>query len=234
VGTVQIAPHDVQLGIMTCSQCLGIERFFDEAVARRELRRYRRRGPAKTTRMLVEGLARQGVAGATFLDVGGGIGAVHHELVAAGAAEGTCVDASPAYVEAARSEAAERGNAARVRYDLGDFVDLQSEVGAADLVALDRVVCCYPDMAALVDATATRARQAYGLVYPRDTRFVKAMIAILNLVQRLRRHPFRVFVHPTSEVEGRLRAAGLERASRATTFMWQVVVFRRGRPQVVA
>jgi SAM-dependent methyltransferase len=219
---------------MSCPQCVGIERFFDDAVARRELRRYRRKGPAKTTRMLVEGLAREGVDGATFLDVGGGIGAVHHELVAAGAAEGTCVDASPAYLEAARSESAKRGNAERVRYVLGDFVELQSEVGAADLVALDRVVCCYPDMAALVDGTATRARRAYGLVYPRDTRFVRIMIGMLNLVQRLRRHPFRVFVHPTSEVEARLLAAGLERATRATTLMWQVVIFRRLRPQLVA
>jgi SAM-dependent methyltransferase len=218
---------------MSCPQCVGIERFFDDAVARRELRRYRRKGPAKTTRMLVEGLAREGVDGATFLDVGGGIGAVHHELVAAGAAEGTCVDASPAYLEAARIESAERGNAERVRYVLGDFVELQSEVGAADLVALDRVVCCYPDMAALVDGTATRARRAYGLVYPRDTRFVRIMIGMLNLVQRLRRHPFRVFVHPTSEVEARLLAAGLERATRATTLMWQVVIFRRLRPQLV-
>jgi magnesium-protoporphyrin O-methyltransferase len=218
---------------MSCPQCVGIERFFDEAVARRELRRYRRRGPAKTTRMLVDALAEHGVGGATFLDVGGGIGAVHHELVAAGAAGGTCVDAAPAYLQAARTEAAERGSAERIRYVLGDFVELQSEVGAADLVALDRVVCCYPDMATLVDATAARARRAYGLVYPRDTRLVKAMIAILNFVQRLRRHPFRAFVHPTSEVEARLLAAGLERATRATTFMWQVVIFRRVRPQVV-
>jgi magnesium-protoporphyrin O-methyltransferase len=230
---VQIPSHDVQARRMSCPQCVGIERFFDEAVARRELRRYRRRGPAKTTRMLVDGLSREGVEGATFLDVGGGIGAVHHELMAAGAAEGTCVDASPAYVEAARSESAERGNTGRVRYVLGDFVDLQSQVGAADLVALDRVVCCYPDMAALVDASATRARRAYGLVYPRDTRLVRIMIGMLNFVQRLRRHPFRVFVHPTSEVERRLRAAGLERSARATTIMWQVVIFRRLRPQVV-
>jgi magnesium-protoporphyrin O-methyltransferase len=214
---------------MTCPQCTGIQRFFDERVARRELRRYRRKGAAKTTRMLVEGLARHGVAGSTFLDVGGGVGAVQHELVSAGAAGGTSVDASPAYVEAAREEAARRGYAERVRYLVGDFLDLQAEVGEADVVALDRVVCCYPDMPALVDATVGRARRAYGLVYPRDTRLVVLMIGIMNFVQRVRRHPFRAFVHSTSDVEARVESAGMRKAMHENTVFWQVVVFARPR-----
>jgi magnesium-protoporphyrin O-methyltransferase len=212
---------------MTCAQCSGIEGFFDDRVARRELRQYRRKGPAKTTRMLIDALAREGVAGASFLDVGGGVGAVQHELMATGAAGGTSVDASPAYLAAAREEATTRGYADRVRYLAGDFVDVQTEVGQADLVTLDRVVCCYPDMAALVDASARRARRAYGLVYPRDTRLMKAAIWMLNLVQTLRRHPFRAFVHPTSEVEARVESHGLAKATLARTLLWQIVVFTR-------
>ena len=45
---------------------------FDDRVARRELRRYRRRGPAKTTRMLLDALVTDSARGRTFLDVGGG------------------------------------------------------------------------------------------------------------------------------------------------------------------
>jgi magnesium-protoporphyrin O-methyltransferase len=224
---VQIPLHGVQVRSMTCAQCVGVQRFFDAKVARRELRRYRRRGPAKTTRMLVDALAEEGVAGASFLDIGGGIGAVQHALAAAGAAGGTSVDASQPYLEAARDEAALRGYAERVRYVSGDFLDVQDEVGPADLVALDRVVCCYPDMAGLVEASARRARRAYGLVYPRDRRFVKAAIWTLNLFQRLRRHPFRVFVHATEDVEARVAAQGLSKARHARTFFWQVVVFTR-------
>ncbi len=212
---------------MTCSHCVGVESFFDARVARRELRRYRRKGPAQTTRMLVDALVQQGAAGASFLDVGGGIGAVQHGLMAAGAAGGTSVDASPAYLEAAREEAQQRGHAERIRYLSGDFLDIQSQVESADLVALDRVVCCYPDMAGLVDASARRARRAYGLVYPRDRRLMKMAIRVLNFVQRLRRHPFRVFVHASSEVEARIQAQGLSKAMHVRTFLWQVVIFMR-------
>jgi magnesium-protoporphyrin O-methyltransferase len=212
---------------MTCSQCVGIECFFDDRTARRQLRRYRKKGPAKDTRRLLEALADQGVDGATFLDVGGGVGAIQHELMAAGASRGTNVDASPAYLAAAQSEAQARGYASRMRYVKGDLVDTQAQLEPADLVTLDRVVCCYPDMAALVDASASRARRAYGLVYPRDTRLMKLVMGVLNAVQRLRRHPFRGFVHPTAAVEARVAAHGFSKAFHSQSLLWQVVVFTR-------
>ena len=211
---------------MTCAQCVGIERLFDDSVARRQLKRYRRRGPDKMTRVLLEALISEGAAHATFLDVGGGVGAIQHGLLEAGAAAGTSVDASPAYLKAAREEASSRGHAGRVRYIAGDFVDVQHDVEPADLVALDRVDCCYHDMPALVDATASRARRAYGLVYPRDTRLMKLAVGLLNLTQRLRRHPFRAFVHPTSAVEARVEAHGFRRVFLRRSILWQAVVFR--------
>jgi len=214
---------------MTCPQCVGIERQFDDRVARRQLRRYRKKGPSKTTRLLLDALERTGVAGVTFLDVGGGIGAIQHELVDRGAAAGTSVDASPAYLATARDEARSKGYAEQMRYVEGDFVDAQAEVQAADIVTLDRVVCCYPDMPALVDATASKARRAYGLVYPRDHRLARLAIAVLNFAQRIRRHPFRAFVHPTSAVEGRVRRHGLSRSYHACTTLWQVAVFTRSQ-----
>jgi hypothetical protein len=81
-------------------------------------------------------------------------------------------------------------------------------------------------MPALVDATASRARRAYGLVYPRDTRLMKLAIGLLNLTQRLRRHPFRAFVHPTSAVEARVDAHGFRRVFLERSILWQAVVFR--------
>lgn len=211
---------------MTCSQCVGIERQFDDAVARRQMKRYKRRGPDKMTRVLLDALISEGAAHASFLDVGGGVGAIQFGLLEAGAAGGTSVDASPAYLEAAREEASSRGYAGRIRYVSGDVVEVQHGIEPADLVALDRVVCCYHDMPALVDATASRARRAYALVYPRDTRLTRFAIRLLNLAQRLRRHPFRAFVHPTSAVEARVEAHGFRRVFVRRSLLWQAVVFR--------
>ncbi len=196
-------------------------------LAQRQLRQYRRKGPGKVTRRLIEAVAADGVQGRTFLDVGGGVGAIQHELMDRGADGGTSADASPAYLAAARTEAEARGYADRVQYLDGDFVERAAEIEPADVVTLDRVVCCYPDMPAMLGAAAPLARRALGLVFPRGTWFIRAGVALVNLIQRLRRHPFRVFVHDPDEVAAVLERHGLSRRYLRDGFLWRVVVFAR-------
>lgn len=212
---------------MTCSQCRGIELLFDDRTARRDLARYRRRGPSRSTRRLIDLLHGQGVRGRTFLDIGGGIGAVQHELMAGGAAGGVHADASPAYLQASRDEARTRGHEGRIEYLEGDFLEISGTTGQADLVTLDRVLCCYPDMAGLIDASAPKARLAYGLVYPRDTRIARWVFRVANLFLRLRGHPFRVYLHETAEVEARVAHHGLHKRAVLRGLVWQVAVFDR-------
>src|SRR3972149_5220101 len=89
---------------MSCAQCQGIERMFDRRAAERELRQYRAAGPGGTTRLLIDALKAEGVAGLTLLDIGGGVGAIQHELLRAGGRRATAVDASSADLDAARAE----------------------------------------------------------------------------------------------------------------------------------
>lgn len=49
-------------------------------------------------------------------------------------------------VDAAQEEAKRKGLDDRIRFYHGDFVDLASEIPPADIVTLDRVICCYPDI----------------------------------------------------------------------------------------
>ncbi len=213
---------------MTCRHCRGVARMFDEKMARRQLRHYRRRGPGKGTRELIAAIAGDGVQGRTFIDIGGGVGAIQHDFMERGAAGGTSADASPAYLAAAKAEAEARGYAERIRYVGGDFVERAAEIDAADLVTLDRVVCCYPDMPALLEAAARLTRRTLGLVIPRGTRFIRWGVAIVNLFQRLRRHPFRVYVHDPLEVEAVLAEHGLGRRYLREGVVWRVAVFGRG------
>ena len=212
---------------MTCAQCRGIEDMFGDRMARRQLRQYRRKGPAKGTRLLLEAISDASIAGGTFIDIGGGVGAIQHELIARGAARGTSADASPAYLAAARSEAEARGYADRMLYVEGDFVREANKVDEADIVTLDRVVCCYPDMPALLGAAAPLARRTLGLIIPRGTRFMRCGIAVVNLFQRLRRHPFRVYVHDPAEVEAVLARHGLSRRYLRDGMVWRVLVVGR-------
>ena len=213
---------------MSCPQCRGIERLFSARTARRELRHYRRKGATGATRLLVETLKAEGVQDATLLDVGGGIGAIQHELIAAGAAGAFGVDAAPAYLDAVSEEAERRGYADRVRARQGDFVELAPEIPPADVVTLDKVICCYPNMEALVRLSAARAGRLYGLVYPRETRLIAVGRYGINGWMWLRRSPFRMFLHPSREVDRVVRESGLEKrfSGRAGPF-WQVAVYAR-------
>lgn len=212
---------------MNCCQCQGIEEFFSQEYVDQELKRYRAQGPIQTTRMLIDAVKQAGVADLTLLDIGGGVGAVQHELIAAGARSATDVDASSAYISAARLEAQHRGCAQQVDYRHGNFVDLAAEIAPADIVTLDRVICCYDNMEQLVSLSAQRARKLYAVVYPRDTWWVKLGTTLENFTYWLRRNPFRGFVHPTRAVEAIISKNGLKRRSHRQTLIWQVAVYSR-------
>ena len=216
---------------MNCCQCQGIEEFFNRQVAERQLADYRKRGPDRTTRLLIEALKGQGVRGATLLDIGGGIGAIQHALLQAGTASAQDVDASQAYLRAAQEEAERGGYAERIQFRHGNFVELASQVKPADIVTLDRVICCYPDMDKMVRLSSAKARRLYGLVYPRDGRGAKLGIRIINALMRLRGTPFRIFIHPSQEVESLIHQEGFQRIAYAQTAIWQMAVYLRPENQ---
>ena len=203
------------------------DRQFDARHAAEHLRAYRQKGPVGTTRALIEALGAGGVDGQTVLDIGGGVGAVHHELLRSGAAAAVDVDASRAYISAAREEAVRQGHPDRVRYFVGDFVALADGLDPADIVALDRVICCYADMAALVGRSAALARRRYGLVYPRDSWLGRVGIAFLNAGFRLSRSSFRAYVHRTAEVDAILVAHGLVKRLHRKMLIWQLALYER-------
>lgn len=208
-----------------CACTVGNE--FGERDARDDQATYRKNGPARTTAWLIEGLIGDGIAGQTVLDIGAGIGAVHLALLEAGAVSAVDVDGSPAYVTVAREEADRVGRRAAVRYETGDFVELAETIEPADLVALDRVVCCYPDMPALVGLSAARARRRYGLVYPRDRWWIRAGSRVLNALAALARRRLRFHVHRTADVDTRIRGAGFRPILQRATVFWQVAVYDR-------
>ncbi len=212
---------------MNCCQCNGIEDLFNEKSVASELASYRAKGPAKTTRLMIDALKAEGVQGATLLDIGGGVGAVQHQLIAAGVAQAVDVDASQAYIRAARDEARRRGIAERIHFEHGNFVDIAAQVPPADIVTLDRVVCCFPDMPNLVGLSAARAKKLYGLVYPRDTWLTRLGVKVINFIFRLQKSAYRSFVHPTQAVDAILRGQGFQRRFQRETLIWQVVVYER-------
>ena len=210
-----------------CNCIQGIETLFNEKEARRELEAYRKSGPSRTTRLLIDALKAHSEEGATLLDIGGGVGAIQHELLRGGLVSATSVDASTAYVKAAQEEAERQGHADRVQYLHADFVDVAAQIPQADIVTLDRVICCYHDMPALVGLSVAKVNLLYGVVYPRDTWWVRAGVSLANLYFRVVRNPYRAFVHRTRAVDALVRDNGLQQRFYKTSGLWQVVVYAR-------
>ena len=212
---------------MPCNCCEITDNAFGEAEARANLRRYRRRGPAKQTKLILAAIRSLGMKGAALLDIGGGIGAIHHELLTDVAREATHVDASSAYLKEAKEETARRGNSERVKFIHADFTDIASDLPQADIVTLDRVVCCYPDFRGLLKAAADHSRRALAMTYPRETWYMRVGFIVMNFFQRLIKDPFRVFLHPVSEMESLLKQEGFVKTSVRRLFVWEMALYQR-------
>ena len=212
---------------MNCCQCQGIEQIFDPEMAASDLKSYRQKGPTKTTNFLLAALKQAGVSGLTLLDIGGGVGIIQHELLPEGVATAVHIDASTAYLDVAQAEAKRRGHFERITYQHGNFVDLADGLETADIVTLDRVICCYHDMPSLVNAAASKASKYIGLIYPRDTWWLRAASRLPNFGLWLFRNPFRIFVHATTAVDDILCQHGFQRQLHKRTFLWQTMLYVR-------
>lgn len=212
---------------MPCNCCEITDSTFSQEEARSDLRRYRKRGPAKQTKLILQAIRSLGLKNAVLLDIGGGIGAIHHELLEDIAHQATHVDASSAYLQEAKTEAARRGHINRVNFIHADFTDVATELPPADIVTLDRVVCCYPYFRHLLKAAADHSAHALAFTYPRETWYLRIGFKIMNFIQRLRKDPFRVFLHPVAEMDALLRSEGLERVVRQRLFVWEMALYRR-------
>jgi hypothetical protein len=82
-------------------------------------------------------------------------------------------------------------------------------------------------MPTLVGLSADKAEKLYGLVYPKDTWWMKGAAKAMNFVFWLQRTPYRFFIHPSPAVESIVQAKGLQRIFYKRTFLWQVVVYGR-------
>jgi len=210
-----------------CNQYCAAEKQFDGKVAERDLQRYRRRGPDAVARLMLAELRRWPLQGEELLDVGSGIGVIGAELAGNGLASATLVDASPAYLDVARAEIESRYESRPTRFLLGDFATIADTLTDADVVTLDRVVCCYPDAEALLRGAASRTRRLLAFSYPRDRWYMSILTVLENFSRRLRGNPFRTFAHPPERMGAVLEAAGLERVARQGTLVWVLDLYRR-------
>ena len=209
----------------SCCSSGSYSEIFSEKQARRDARRYRRKGLDSTAQLMVDRVG--DVDGTTVLEVGGGVGTIGLEFLKRGARHSTNVELSPAYDPQAKALAREAGLDERVERRVGDFV--QDGVPPADVVAMHRVVCCYPDYEKLLGAASDHARSALVFSFPREKWWWRAAVSALNLAQRVRRRSFRAFVHPVAALLEVPSRHGLVLDFEHEGRVWRTAGFRRER-----
>ena len=195
-------------------------RQFDANKVAGEMADYRKNGPGRTTRLLRDGLVQTGFVTGVLLDIGAGFGALTFELIDRGSVRAIAVDASSSYLAAGTEEARRRGKTGNIEFVHGDFVDVASTLPRADVVTLDRVVCCYPHVEPLLARAMEHATRALALAYPRSVWYARAALGADNIKRRLNGNPFRTFVHSPSLMERMIREAGFTLSNRRRTWLW--------------
>jgi SAM-dependent methyltransferase len=210
---------------MACCVPRGYDKLFGERTARRDLRRYRRRGLDETGKRLVDFLRGRGVKGLSILEVGGGVGALEAELLTAGAERALNVELMGSYEPAARELWREAGVEDRADYRIGDIT--KNDIPPADVVVMHKVVCCYPDAEALVGAAAERSRRYLVMSFPRERLLTRIGFGALNALARLLRWEFRSFIHPVAHIVAAAERRGLRSVHSHQGLLWQIAAFER-------
>lgn len=211
---------------MNCCRSHSCEQFFKPKLARRSLETYRKNGLDDLERELVASVSPD-VPGARVLEIGGGIGSIQVELLEAGAERGAVVELVGAYEPFAGELAREKGLEARTSFHVVDILERPDAVERADIVILNRVVCCSPDGVALAAAAGRLARRVLVLSFPRDRFWIRAAVRALNAGLWLVRNPFRVFVHPPEVLLAAAEAEGVKVEGGDQGAFWQWAALRR-------
>jgi protein-L-isoaspartate O-methyltransferase len=210
-----------------CCRAGVCEEMFNSRKARSTLRRYRRRGLDTLEREMVLAATAQPLTGARVLEIGGGIGTIQAELLTAGAATGEVVELVSAYEPYARELAHDKGLEGRSTFRVADVLDHPEAVAPADIVVLNRVVCCSPDGVRLISVAGKLAGRMLLVVYPRDRAVVRLVMGFVNGVLGLMGRSFRAFLHAPSSLHAAARDEGLSVAETSRTFVWEFAAFRR-------
>jgi 16S rRNA G966 N2-methylase RsmD len=210
-----------------CCSPKGYRWVFSERSARMDARRYRRKGLDGLSRRIAELIKAQGVEGRSVLEVGGGIGALQIELLKAGASRALSVELTPTYEETARELLEEAGLSDRVERRVMDFAQSAAEIGTADIVILNRVLCCYSDMPRLAGVAADHAGRLLVMTYPRRTIWTRAGLGIANVILWLTRREFHIFVHPPRQIIATSEQHGLRPVVNQSGVLWMLAALRR-------
>src|SRR6266571_916891 len=193
--------------------------------------KYKSKGLTASSELLLGFLTQNGLVGKTVLDIGCGTGFFALETLRQGASSCIGVDLSSAAIHEANEFARESGLQDRARFEVANAASIQHPL--SDIVVMDKVLCCYPDADSLLKTASASSRELLSFVVPRNEGLMKPMmrvgIGMINLVERLRKTGFRLYLHPLRSLDRLLVDNGFQRSSKAKSRFWLVFLYTRAR-----
>ncbi|MBI3195497.1 MAG: methyltransferase domain-containing protein [Ignavibacteriae bacterium] len=214
---------------MNCCQTQslsGTDKFFTKQ-SDRYLKQFRKKGLAKEQRMLLEGISSLGLEGKSILEIGCGVGGLHLTMLKQDASFATGIDISEGMLNGAKRLCHELGLEQKATYLRGDFVQRNAMVPQADIVVLDKVVCCYENISDLLKKSTDKSKQVYAFTYPNPNIVVHISFKGLILLGTLFKWVFRPYWHDWEEIIREVEKQGFKQTYKNSTLMWQVRVFER-------
>jgi SAM-dependent methyltransferase len=199
----------------------------------RYARKLKRRGLDGAQKLLLSALEKQSLPGRSIIEIGCGAGGLLVTLLERGARSGTGVDISEGMIARAREWAAMRSLGDRTTFVRGDFVAVAEGLQRADVVVLDKVICCYADFAGLIHSSAARADRLYAVSFPGDRWASRIYFKAFEKLARFLRWSFHPYYHSPATIESLIRDEGFNEVDAAETYLWQIKIYRRTKSDAV-
>jgi predicted RNA methylase len=213
------------------SQEKGIAQTFND-LAHDRCCKYKSNGLTASSQVLLDFLSKKGLLGKTVLEIGCGTGFFALETLRSGATSCVGIDLSPAAIHEANEFAKESSLQDRARFEVANAASTRQPV--SDIVVMDKVLCCYPDADALLKKASESSRDLLGFVVPRDEGLMRPAMkigtALINLVERVRKTGFRLYLHPLGSIDRLLAENGFQQARKAKSRFWLVFLYNRTGP----
>lgn len=213
------------LAMPACCRAAPCEELFDARVAAWNLRAFRRGGLSRVQRQMLDTVPTEQVQRGRILEIGGGIGVLQAELLRRGAASGEVVELVSAYKPYAEQLADEVGVADRSTFHVLDLLGDPGGTQPANVVLLDKVICCSPEGLELIRLAAGLTRGTLVISFPRASWWMRLAARGQHALFRLLRRDYRFFVRPTAQIHAAATDAGLVKVATRRAALWEIATF---------
>lgn len=130
------------------------------------------------------------------------------------------------------SRAVRAGVEEQASFHQDDFATAEHLYPQADVVVLDRVVCCYPVAVTLLNKAARHTRQTLIFTYPRPFWFMPLLRMLCAFGMRLAGREYRFFLHDLELLLRAATGAGRARVVTRSVGVWPLMKVSGGQETV--